>query len=297
MHTLTIAQAARHLGISDQRVRQLIDGQELFVLSGTSPVKLSAEHVETVRMLRREAILYDLAARQRTPVYLAHEARRVLLPSVPGANLPQYRNEDQRRRLGLVASEARQLFGVAALTAACTEDGCRWCTAQKFAEVLGGWAPDAYAEGFAALFGQEPCERCGPGLFRTSMDRLAAQVRPGGMRPSVGRTEVAATRAPRVPQKPVERAVTAAAQPRQDDDGKSMVQRRLRVVRARLKTAKRANDQKYAIRLQQTLKSLMADAARVDGLTASAALPGTLRCGHPLAAGCSCPRLASRRER
>ncbi len=275
----------------------MIGRSELFTLPGTDPVRLDAEHVETARLLRRESLLLDLTRRRRTPVHLAQDARRVLFPTVLDANLPQYKSEDQRRRLSLVSTDARQLFGVAALTAACTEDGCRWCTAQKFAEVLGGWAPDAYAEGFRALFDQAPCERCAPGLYGSVMASLAARVRPSGAGRSEGRVAPTAAEREAAREYVTRRPVTAAAQPRQqNDDGKSLVQRRLREVRAQAKDAKRRGDQAYALKLAATARDLEKDAARVDGgaVTASAR-PGTLRCGHALASGCTCPRRASKR--
>jgi hypothetical protein len=295
METLTIAQTARHLGLSDSGVRKAIERQELFILPGTSPVKLNAEAVETARLLRREVLLAELASRRQTPVTLAREARRVLFPSAPGVNLPQHAAEDQRRRLSLVPNEARQLFGVASLTAACTEAGCRWCTAQKFAEVLGGWAPDAYSEGFAALFDQAPCERCGPRLHGTAMAALAARVHPGGERRSGGRTEGAAP-VMRAEPRPAARRASGPARPVQGDDGgKAAIQRRRREVQARLKAANRAGDRAYAEQLVRQMEALRADAAVVDGRQSLKSRPGRLRCGHLLAASCACPRVASRR--
>ncbi|MEV2228391.1 hypothetical protein AB0H69_07400 [Streptomyces phaeochromogenes] len=293
METFTIAQAARHLGLSDQGVRKMIGRQELFVLAGTDPVRLDAEHVETVRLLRRESLLLDLTRRRRTPVHLAQDARRVLFPTTPDANLPQYKSEDERRRLSLVSADARQLFGVASLTAACTEDGCRWCTAQKFAEVLGGWAPVAYTEGFRALFDQAPCERCAPGLYGTVMASLAARVHPGRHRLPDARAEAIAAALPAAPAPRPQPA--QPAQPIQGgDDGRALISRRRREVQERLTAAKRSGDQRYAIQLRQTLNALTADASRVDARPVSSR-PGTLRCGHLLAQNCSCPRIASKR--
>ena len=265
METMTIAQAARHLGLSDQRVRQLIDGQELFVLPGLSPAKLSAEHVETVRLLREQSLLADLAVRRRTPVMLAREVRHKLVrPDESGVNLPEYKAERQRRRISWVSPEARQLFGTASITAACVESGCRWCAAAQFAELLGGWAPAVYTEGHAALFGQEPCERCGPRLFGAAMKVLAARVHPGGERPSEARTEAPAPQM-RAESRPARRQAPTPARPVQPDDGKGMVQRRLRQTRKRLKEAVRSGDERYAADLRTTLTALTADARRIDG--------------------------------
>lgn len=294
METLTIAQTARHLGLSDQGVRKMIGRQELFVLPGSDPARLDAQHVETVRLLRRETLLHELTRRNHTPVHLAREARRVLFPSYATNTLPQHQAEKQKLRLSLVSSEARQLFGVAALTAACTEEGCRWCLSADFTRVLGGWAPTEYSEGFRELFGQEPCERCGPRLYGTVLASLNARVRQGAEKPPSGRTEAPAPQMRAESRQAVSERVTAA-QPVQQDDGKDLVSRRLRATRTRLKTAERSGDTAYAAQLRKTLRSLTADASVVDGRPVSSR-PGTLRCGHALAAGCACPRRASKRS-
>lgn len=267
-------------------VRKLIERQELFVLSGTSPAKLSAEHVETVRMLRRETILHELGRKQKTPVHLAREARQVLFPSYLGANLPQHRAEEQRRRLSLVSSEARQLFGVASLTAACSGSGCRWCLAGEFARLLGGWAPTAYSEGFRELFGAEPCAKCGPQLYGSVMASLAARVHPVGVRPSEPALRPSAAERERAQEWVQQRAVTAAARPVQDDDGRGLVSRRRREVQARLKAANRARDTVYAAQLVRQLEGLRADAAAVDGR--AAAPRGRKACGTPVGVRCEC---------
>ncbi|MCZ4515694.1 hypothetical protein O3Q52_47830 [Streptomyces sp. ActVer] len=289
MTAFSIAQTARHLGLSDSGVRKMIERQELFLLPGTDSAKLDAEQVETVRLLRREALILDLASKRQTPVTLARDVRERLFPLRDTTVLPQYEAERQRQRLSLVRTEARQLFGVAALTAACVKDGCRWCSAQDFARILGGWAPDAYSEGFAALFAQEPCEVCGPRLYGAVLASLTARVHPGRQRLPDARAEAAAAAAP-VPPAPR----SEPARPVQRDDGKAMVSQRLRDVRGRLKDARRRGDTHHAMELQQQLQALTADAAVVDGRPTKAR-PGTLRCGHLLAQNCSCPRVASKR--
>ncbi|MCX4973152.1 hypothetical protein [Streptomyces sp. NBC_00620] len=288
MTAFSIAQTARHLGLSDSGVRKMIERQELFLLPGTDSAKLDAEQVETVRLLRREALILDLASKRQTPVTLARDVRERLFPLRDTTVLPQYEAERQRLRLSLVRTEARQLFGVAALTAACVKDGCRWCSAQDFARILGGWAPDVYSEGFAALFDQKPCAVCGPQLYGAVLASLATRVHPGRHRPPDARAEAAAAALPAAPAPRPQRA-----QPVQDgDDGKALVARRRREVQTRLTAAKRSGDQRYAIQLRQTLNALTADAARVDRRPVPA---GVLRCGHLLAARCTCPRLASKR--
>lgn len=286
METLTIAQTARHLGLSDSGVRKMIERQELFILPGSDPAKLNAEAVETQRLLRREFLLAEMASRRRTPVTLAREVRQRLFPSEPGANLPQYQAEDQRRRLSLVPPEARQLFGNAALTAACAKDGCRWCLTSEFARLLGGWAPREYSEGFAVLFDQKPCERCGPGLYRTAMAKLAVRVRPAGDGAPAGRTEPAAPVMRAEPRQAARRAPAPARPVQADDGGKAAIQRRRRQVQERLKAANRAGDSRYADQLARMLEGLRADAAVVDGR--SAAPRGRKRCGTPVGVRCEC---------
>lgn len=297
MSILSAVQAGRYLGVTEKTVRNWINRGELEVLS-VDPVRLDSRHVHEVLKARQAAALADLAGRMQDPVRLARETRRVLHPRDLGANLPQDRAEAERRRLSLVSDVARLLFGNAALTAACSGDGCRWCRAQDFAKVLGGWAPTQFSEGFRALFDQEPCEKCGPGLYGPVLAALAARVHPGGERPSAASVGPSAAERQAAREWAGRRAPVVAATPvkDKDDDGKALVARRLREVRGQLKVAKREGDQRRAIRLQQTLRALTADAAVVDG-RAAAARPGRLACGHLLAAGCGCPRRASARGR
>lgn len=281
METFTIAQTARHLGISDQGVRKMIGRQELFLLPGFEPARLDAEHVETARLLRREALLLELASKRRTPVTLAQDVRRSLFP--PNDTLLPHRvAEHQRRRLSLLPTEARQLFGAAALSAALVQDKCRWCAAQDFARVLGGWAPTQFSPGFRALFDQDPCAQCAPGLYGAVLASLEARVHPGRHRPPDPVAEAIAAEIPAVPAPRPQRA-----QPVQDDDGgRALVAARLRTARARLKDAKRRNDQAYVLRLAQTVRSLEADAAAVDGR--AAAPRGRKACGTPVGVRCEC---------
>lgn len=286
METLTIAQTARHLGISDQGIRKMVERQELFILSGTSPVKLNAEHVETVRLLRRESLLLDLARRRMTPVHLAQEVRRRLFRVEEGVNLPEHKAERQRRRLTMLPTEARQLFGVASLTAACAESGCRWCLAQGFARTLGGWAPTEFSPAFRALFDQDPCARCGPALYGAVMASLASRVHPPGTRPSAPAPPASEAERQAAREWAVRRPVTASAAPMGADDGRALVSKRRREVQARLKAANRRGDRAYAESLARSLEALTADARVVDGR--AAAPRGRKRCGTPVGTPCSC---------
>jgi hypothetical protein len=298
MEILTIAQAAKFLGVSDTAARKMIGRQELSVLPGSDPIRLDAGHVEAVLGLRQADAVHDLVRRGSSAVRLARETRAALLKPHESRPLPDRRAASWSLRMSLLQPAARTLFGVASLTAVGSQDGCRWCRAADFARVLGGWGPTRYGEGFAALFGQEPCEKCGPRLYGSVMESLGVRVRAGGRerpgpRPplSEAERELAAEWAER-------RAVTAAAQPVQADDGKALVARRLRTLRGRLKDARRSGDTKYALKLRAMVAELEKDAARVDGRPAvtAAAAPGRLRCGHALSAGCGCPRRGSVRR-
>lgn len=294
MTVLNAVQAGRYLGVAERTVRNMINRGELSVLS-TDPIRLDSAHVDDVLRARQADALADLARRMQDPVALARETLRVLRPQRPGTNLPQDRAEEERRRLSLVSDTARLLFGQASLTAALlADDSCRWCRSADFAKVLNTWAPTVYSEGFAALLGG-PCERCAPGLYRPLMEAMRARVRGGAVRPSEAAPRPSAAERQAAYEWASQRPATAAVKRVGDDGGKALVARRRREVQAQLTAAKRRGDQRYAIQLQQTLRSLTADAAAVDGRT-TASRPGTLRCGHALAANCSCPRLASRRS-
>lgn len=286
MGYLSAVQAGHYLGVAERTVRNMINRGELEVLSA-DPIRLDVRHVAQVLAIRQEAARSALEQLRISPVYLARETRRKLLRAESGFDTPERAQERRQRRLGMVSPEAKTTFGMAALAAVQSDgDGCRWCLSSEFARMLGGWAPEAHGEGFAALFDQEPCEVCGPRLYGAVLASLEARVHPGRHRPPDARAEAAAAVLPAPRPEPAQPLVG-------DGDGRELVARRLRETRARLKDAKRSGDQKYAIRLQQTLQALTADAARVDGPPVSAK-PGVLRCGHLLAAGCACPRRASK---
>lgn len=290
--------AARYAGYSREGLRKVINRGELPVLPDTKPVKLSPADVEAFLRVKQEDALRDLVRRRQTPETLARDVRHKLLHQDTTV-LPDHVGEHQRLRLSLVPDAARHLFGTAALNAVFLEDGhgCRWCRATEYAEFLGTWAPTAYGVAFRELFGQLPCEKCGPRLYGVVMESLRAQVHAGGERAADGRVAPSAAERERAEEWARQRAVTAAAKPvQQDDGGRALVAKRLRETRARAKAAKRSGDRAYALRLAQMARDLEKDAARVDGgaVTASAR-PGRLRCGHTLASGCSCPRRASTR--
>lgn len=296
MEELTAAEAAKWLGVSREAVDLAAREGRLPVVAGGGPRRFSREAVEEFHQRRQDALVASLARSGETPTSVAQKVRKGLFQSETGLPRPF------AAKLAAMPEAWRSLFNKAELAAACVPDGegCRWCRAAEFSSFL-GLRPTPYAEAYAELFGGPPCQACAPALLKPFMARLAARVHPGGVRPSAGPVTASAAERAAAQQWASRRPVTASAKPfqAQGDDGKALVARRLRETRERLKAAKRAGDQKYAIRLQQTLKSLTADAARVDGRSAvtASARPGKLACGHLLAAGCGCPRRSSSRGR
>jgi len=293
MTELSVEQAAHYLGVSDVATYKMIRRRELSAL-GTDPVRLALVDVQALHQARRVEALSVLERRRRTPVDLAQEVRDRLHPRhLPNSGLPGEAERAQRFRLSVLPSEAKALFGLAALkAAAATTDGCRWCLAAQLAAADGGWAPREYAEAFGVLLGA-PCEVCWPGLRAPVMAALRAEVHAGAVGPSVARTGPVGAPGGAVPPAPVLRAAVRPVGG--DDNGRDLVAQRLRETRQKLKAARRRGDARHVASLQQQLRALVADASRVDGrgVSAAAARPGRLACGHLLAAGCACPRRAS----
>lgn len=295
MEELNAVEAAKWLGISREAVDQAAREGRLPVLAGEGPRRFSREALEAYHQARVADRVAALARSRETPVSAARRIRQAL--DEKGTGLPR----SFEARLRAMPEAWRQAFNRAELAAAGVRDGCRWCEAAKFSAVL-GLRPVEYSEACAELFGGPPCGVCGPGLIRPYMAALATRVHPPGTRPpapapraSAAEREAAREWAARQRQEPV---TAAAARPAGDDNGRHLVARRLREVRAQLKNAKRAGDQRHALHLAAIVRDLEADAARVDGrsVVTASARPGTLRCGHALAAGCGCPRIASKRS-
>ena len=291
MTDFSAAQAARFVGVSERGLRDMMHRGELTAVS-VDPVRLDPQHVHLSLLLQQQEILSKLARRRQSPVSLALEVRARLHPKNPGSALPQHAEEDRKRRLGVLPDDGRRLFGLAALEAASLPDGsCRWCLVAEVARREPGlWAPEEFEESFAALFGgQLPCEVCRPRLYAATMAQLRAHVHAGAVRPPEGRSAPSPGQRTPAPSQPAARAVAAAAKPVQGDDGKALVGRRLREVRARLKTARRGGDVQYALRLQRQLQTLTADARLVDGRARSAAGPaGHKGCGTAVGTACRC---------
>ncbi|MCX4906863.1 RodZ family helix-turn-helix domain-containing protein [Streptomyces sp. NBC_00878] len=272
---VSVEQAATRLGISKWGAYKALERGDLKGLPGRGPARLDPADVERFRRARQTAALERYAAKGTDMVRLAHSTRAFMRP-YPGANTG---------RVSAVGSDVVAAFGAAALHAAGVREGCCWCASEIAAQLL-GTEPPVYGEAMLALLGK-PCPKDMKRFTGVEMERLRARVHPADVRPSGARTEAAGPPAPATRPQP--------AQPVQNDDGKALVASRLRETRARLKDAKRRGDQAYAIRLTQIARGLEADAAVVDGRLTASARPGTLRCGHLLAAGCACPRRASKR--
>lgn len=267
MAYFSAARAARYLAVSERTVRNMINRGELQVLS-TDPVRLDPEHVAQVLAVRQEAARLELVLQRTDAVALARETRAMLRRHQGGVVLPEHRAAYQQRRLALAPMQAKTIFGLGALTAAQTDDGCRWCLTRQYADRLPGmWAPSAFSRGFRELFGQDPCEVCGPSLYAPVMRALRSRVHAGGEGPSEARAEVAAPVMRAEPRQAARRQPepSVKAEPCLPDDGREMVARRLRETRSKLKAAERRGDQRYAKDLRATLNALVADARRVDG--------------------------------
>lgn len=286
MAYLSAAHTGRYLAVSERTVRNMINRGELETLS-TDPIRLDPAHVAQVLAVRQQTAALELTLQRSDVVALARQTRAKLRRPREGGNLPQDVAAYQQRRLALAPMAAKTLFGLAALTAVQTDDGCRWCTTARYAQRLPGmWAPSAYGAAFEALFGGPPCSVCAPSLYAPVMAALRARVHGPAERPQEPSSQAPAPRMRAEPRPAVREAPTPARPVQQDDNGKAMVQRRLKETRARLKTAERAGDQKYARQLRQNLTALTADASRVDGR--DAAPRGRKACGTPVGVRCEC---------
>lgn len=277
---VSVEKAAAGLGISKWGAYRAIERGDLKVLPGRGPTRVSEAEVERFRRARHAAAVERLKARGADVVELARATRSFLQPH-PG---------DGKRTVSMLGPDVVAVFGAPAVHAASLPaPTCGWCASVVAAQLM-HTDPPPYGKAMLALLGP-PCPRDMQRFAAAEMEALAARVHPGGVRPSGGRA--AASGSSRPAASPVPRPWPA--QPVQDDNGRALVAARLRVARARLKDAKRRNDQAYAIKLRAIVASLEADAAAVDGRAPSAAArPGRLACGHLLADRCSCPRKGSR---
>lgn len=253
---LSVKAAAQRLGLTEYGTRGLIEAGKLRPVVRTPSIKLSAADVEDLRVARRDAAVAEFTARGVDLVKLAEDTRRLLRPE---ALDPVTGGETGLSRL---PSNVRAFFGPAALAALTLPDRgqCCWCAARVAAQMLKVPEP-RYGEVLHALLG-DPCREDMGRFAGVELAKLRARVHPGSVDPSAARTEPAAASGRAVVPK-------ASARPAQrveaDDDGRSMVQRRLRESRAQLTAAKRRGDQRRALQLRQTIQGLEADAARVDG--------------------------------
>lgn len=259
MEELTAAEAAKWLGVSREAVDLAAREGRLPVVAGGGPRRFSREAVEEFHQRRQDALVASLARSGETPTSVAQKVRKGLFQSETGLPRPF------AAKLAAMPEAWRSLFNKAELAAACVPDGegCRWCRAAEFSSFL-GLRPTPYAEAYAELFGGPPCQACAPALLKPFMARLAARVHPGGVRPSAGPVVASAAEREQARRWALERPVTASARPVQDDDGRSMVARRLRTERERLTAAKRRGDQRRALQLRQVIQGLEQDAARIE---------------------------------
>lgn len=258
MDVFTAADAANWLGVTREAVDLAAREGRLPVLDGDGPRRFSREAVEAYYQARVQERIAALARGRETPVSVARRVRRGLAESETGLPRPF------AVKLAAMPDLWRSVFSSAELAAACTAEGCRWCEARKFADFR-GLRPPEFSPALRELFGGEPCGKCGPGLLRPFMAALRSRVHSGRERPSAPAAAPSAAERELARQWAARRPVTASARPRQDDDGRSMVQRRLRESRAQLTAAKRRGDQRHAIQLRQTIQALEADAAAIDG--------------------------------
>jgi hypothetical protein len=286
---VAIQVAAKQLGITEWAVRKAVLRGELKELPGPGPARLDAAEVVRFRQARQDAALRRLAAAGTDLVQLARDTRAYLQP-YPGTAVG---------KVAHVGPDVVAAFGAPVLHGASVWKGCSWCATEMAGRLLHVPVRPSMlcSEIGLVLLGAPECADH-RALVRGRMTELAARVHAGGGRPAGGRSVPSAGKRPPAPPQAAQGAVTAAAPVAPDDNGRALVARRLREVRARLKDAKRSGDQRYAIKLKSMVASLEADAAVVDGRrTFSAAdRPGTLRCGHLLASNCACPRRAPKRS-
>lgn len=281
---LTVRAAANRLGLSTWAVHKAIERGELRPVT-RNPIRVSADDVEGMRLRKQDEAIDRIGADRL--VKTARSVRGMLHPPF-GSGAP-----GGHAALGRLSETVKAAFTMPLLHAAAMPDGsgCRWCHAENAAHMLSVPVRSQTLSsefGFALLGGPE-CERH-RGLVRDRMEQLRARVHPAAPPPPAARTGPVAASAP----SPSAVSRSRSAQ-QADDNGKAMVQRRLRETRARLVAARRSGDTRYALKLRAMVASLEADAAVVDGRVTAAARPGTLRCGHQLAAACACPRRASSR--
>lgn len=259
MDEFTAAEAAKWLDISRESVDLAAREGRLAVLGGDGPRRFSREAVDAYHQGRVLDNVAALARAGETPVSAARKVRERLHAEEVGMPRPF------AVRLKAMPVSWRSVFSPAELAAACVRDGdgCRWCRAREFADFK-GLRPPEFSAALQELFGAAPCGVCAPALLGPYMAVLAARVHRGGRRASGARVAPSDETRALAREWALKHSVRTVPEPREDDDGKALVARRLKETRERLKAAKRRGDQKHAIRLQQTLRSLTADASAID---------------------------------
>lgn len=291
---LNVKAVSARLGLSEYGTRGLVDRGDLTPVVRTPSLKFAVQDVEQLRQARQRAAIEEFVARDVDLVKLARDTRRQLRP------LPLDPLQGGEVGLSRLPVKTRDFFGPAVLQALAIGDPerCSWCEARFLAGNLGVPEP-VWDQVTLALLGNPCMERCMGRFSGAELAKLQARVHPGGVRPSGARTAPAKAAGSTAPAAPAVARSRPAQPVRADDDGRAWIAARLRTERERLKVAKREGDQRRAIQLRATIRSLEADAARVDGGAPkkAPARSGRLRCGHLLSADCACPRRASRGRR
>lgn len=287
---LSVEVAALRLGLTEVATRDLIKTEKLRPVVRTPSVKVSVQDVENLRQARQRAAVEEYVARDVDLIKLARDVRRQLRP------LGSDPFQGGKAGLNRLPVKTRDFFGPATLRALALGDParCAWCEARFLSGNLGVPEP-VWDQVTQELLGAPCAARCMPRFAGPQMAKLRARVGGGTTRPPAPRTAPVKAAGSTAQAAPLAPRRTPARPVQDDDGGKGLVSRRLRQTRERLKAARRDGDTAYAAKLMKTLQSLTADASAIDGLVAAAARPGVLRCGHQLAARCSCPRRASAR--
>jgi hypothetical protein len=291
MDEFSSGEAAAWLGITREAVDKAAREGRLPVVGGDGPRRFSRGVLEEFHQAGVREKIATLARSRETPLSAAAKVRRGLHER--GNGLPRSFAE----RLSSMPSPWRAVFSQAELAAAAVRDGdgCRWCEARKFAGFK-GLRPVEFSPALRELFGADPCRVCSPALLGPYMAVLSVRVHGGAVRPSVPAPRPSEAERAAAAEWASRRAVTAAARPvgDSDGDGRDLVGRRRREVQAGLTAARRRGDTRHALELQQQLRTLTADASRVDGR--AAAPRGRKACGTPVGVRCEC-HVSDRRGR
>lgn len=175
MDQITVAMAARKLGMSERGLRAMMSTGRISDASRAGgPAGVLASDVERVMYERRDEArrrhpdLTAFAAQVRRVIWPFESMQRVKLADgretltgtvMVGQDAPSVRSG--RAALLMLPPDATALFGgaaveVAAMPLSVWEKHCRWCFADASAKVFGGFAP-TNTPAYRALLGADPC--------------------------------------------------------------------------------------------------------------------------------------------